>query len=175
MKIEPLQTERFLVKSLTVEDVSEQYVSWFSEKTVRQYIVAARFRQTLETLRTFVAEKLASETALLLGIFSKTEGGHIGNMKFEPIDRAAGRAVVGILIGETDWRGRAVFGEVFAAAVRILAETMQVTHFWLGVEKENESAIRAYCKAGFRVEAPPHDLFPESHPDGLTMHCQILS
>jgi len=85
-----------------------------------------------------------------LGIFDKTTSRHIGNIKYEPIQVEKKYAVMGVLIGDAQWRGRGVFSEVFEASAHWLCENKGITRFELGVEKVNISAIRSYEKTGFK-------------------------
>jgi len=64
---------------------------------------------------------------------------------------------MGILIGEPDWRGRGVAREVIAASARWLHEHRGVSRVLLGVEKENEAALAAYLRAGFRATGTIRD------------------
>jgi [ribosomal protein S5]-alanine N-acetyltransferase len=88
-----------------------------------------------------------------LGIFVRTDGTHIGNIKFEPIDEREGYAVMGILIGDASWRGKGVTTEVLEPSTAWLAEHRGIREVVLGVERDHSAAIHAYEKAGFRIEA----------------------
>lgn len=80
---------------------------------------------------------------LFLGIFERATQRHIGNIKFEPVDRQAGYAVFGILIGDADFRGKGVVAEVIAAS-SVWLKWQGLREIVLGVDMDNEPAIRAY-------------------------------
>jgi RimJ/RimL family protein N-acetyltransferase len=146
-----IETRRFLLRRLTPDDASERYRSWFNEDTARMGIVAARRPQTLESLREFIAARANRADVLFLGIFVKATGLHIGNIKYEPLDRAAGYAVMGILIGEPDWWARGAAAEVIEASGRWLRDHAGIEEIVLGVAKDNVRARRSYEKVGFRA------------------------
>ena len=154
-----LQTQRLILRPLQPSDATQIYLDWFSDSTVQRFIAAASERQSLDSLRMFIDRHLSDPASLLLGIFDRGSGLHIGNIKYEPIDFAMGRAIVGILIGSTEWRGRAVFSEAFDVSSAWLCSCMGIREYWLGVERENTIAIRGYRRAGFAEAPAPEDLF----------------
>ena len=109
-------------------------------------------------LRDYIRARQGRADVLFLGIFTREGGAHVGNVKYEPVDDAKGYAVMGILVGEAEWRGRGVAAEVIEASARWLGAHRNVREIVLGVEKDHAAAIRAYEKLGFRVE--PTDRIP---------------
>lgn len=149
MNFSEVSTERFILKILTPELISNEYLSWFSkDNESSNYIAYAKQTVTLDSLRLYASEKLASEEALFFGIFTKNNLKHIGNIKFEPVNFKAHYAVLGILIGDPSWRGKGVFGEINAALEEVL-RSEGIKKIFLGVEKENVAAVRAYYKTGY--------------------------
>lgn len=157
----PLETERFLLRRLVASDASDRYAGWFEDPIAKAYIRAARAPHSIEDLRSYIAARNADPATCFLGIFAKA-GGHIGNLKFEPVNTDRQFAVMGVLIGEPPWRGRGVIGEVLTATFPWL-RAAGIRRVLLGVERSNEPAIRAYAKIGFVEEACPEmKLDPES-------------
>lgn len=146
-----IETERFILRPLTTADVTPRYLGWLQDKKSNRFIVTAGSGYTLDSLKTYVEERIDREDILFLGIFLKDNNLHIGNIKFEPTDRTEGTATMGILIGDPDWRGRGAAAEVLNACAKWLYENFSVARIHLGVDRGNQSAIRAYLKAGFRI------------------------
>lgn len=160
------QTERFVLRPLTPEDATETYRSWFNEDTARMGIASALRPPSIEKLRHFIRERAEREDVLFLGIFSRESGEHIGNVKFEPISRAQGFAVMGILVGDRSWWGKGVAVEILRVTGRWLAKEAGVREIVLGVRKDNVAAKRSYEKAGFRVVRPGRiKINPEIHDE----------
>jgi RimJ/RimL family protein N-acetyltransferase len=59
---------------------------------------------------------------------------------------------MGVLIGDPAWRGRGATTEVLDASIAWLACRRGIREVVLGVERDHRAAIRAYEKAGFRIE-----------------------
>lgn len=141
-----IKTERFFLRELEEKDATVRYLSWFSDPVVTQFIESTP--KSLSEIKLFIAEKLQDDNALLLGIFTH-DSEHIGNIKFEPITLEKNYAALGILIGQIEWRGKKVSQEVINASCDYLKQKFGITHFCLGVAKENVPAIKAYEKLGF--------------------------
>jgi RimJ/RimL family protein N-acetyltransferase len=162
-----IPTERFLLRPLTVLDVTERYLSWLREPGARQYITAASQTRELDDLKHYVASRCGRDDILFLGIFEMQGGLHIGNIKYEPVSRETGHAVMGIMIGDPEYRGRHVAGEVIDASVAWLAAHRGIREIVLGVSESNTAAIRAYEKVGFAIASTPH--LPPALQGALTM------
>lgn len=145
-----LETDRFILRGLRTDHVTPRYASWLNPETARMGIAAARQPQSLDSLREFIAAREGSPDVAFFGIFTKIDDEHIGNVKFEPIDRVEKYAVVGILVGEKTWWGKGVTAEVFRVTARWLRDSHGIQEIVLGVMKDNLLARRSYEKVGFR-------------------------
>lgn len=151
-----IETERFILKELTIEDASPTYLGWLSDETAQRFIVTAKDTKKINELKDYIKEKINRSNCLFLGIFVKDSGQHIGNLKFEPIINSDKSAVMGILVGEVSWRAKGVAGEVILASSNFLKSTMGILSIILGVEPENTPAIKSYEKIGFREFSNDH-------------------
>jgi len=146
-----INTERFQLKTLTVDDATEEYLSWFSSsKEVGEYIAYAKTNADINKLRQYVKEREDREDVLFLGIFTDF-GQHIGNIKYEPINLKDKSATMGILIGDKKWRGKGVATEVIKDSGKYLKENYKIKYIDLGVNKDNIAAVSAYKKMKFKV------------------------
>ena len=78
-KIE-IETDRFLLKTITVTDVSERYVGWLINEQPIGNILYKK-KPTIEGLKEYVKVISAKKNNIFLGIFTKDKE-HIGNIKF---------------------------------------------------------------------------------------------
>ncbi len=166
-----LETPRFILREITLEDVTERYLGWFRDGESARHIASAATTQALSDLTAYVAARINREDVLFLGIFDLATGEHIGNLKYEPVNTAQGYAIMGILIGEPAWRGRGVAAEVLVASARWLREHRGITQIVLGVSVDNTRAIRGYQSAGFVIEDSP--CMPGPHPEYHTMVLRV--
>jgi RimJ/RimL family protein N-acetyltransferase len=144
-------TARFALRPLTAADASERYSRWFDDDA--DFIVAAKSAHSVADLRSYIEERVGRDDVLFLGIYTREEGQHIGTIKYEPIDAPGRYAVMGIFIGERDWRARGAAGEVIRASAQWLRQNRGIDTIVLGVDRNNARAMRAFEKIGFRFEA----------------------
>lgn len=154
-----------MLRELTVADVTERYRDWLLEPEAKKNISATT--DSLSELVQYVADRTQREDVLFWGIFDLLSGLHVGNLKYEPVNTELGYAIVGVLIGEVEYRGRGVATEVLVASTAWLKENRQINQFLLGVWKANLAAVRAYEKAGFKLAETP--LLPNRHPEAPVM------
>ena len=143
-------TNRFILRLLNICDVTQRYAGWLSDQRTSKFISATL---NLPELRRYVLERSNRDDVLFFGIFDKITGLHIGNIKYEPINSELRFAIMGILIGEAEWRGKGVANEVLSASADWLHQYRNIEQIVLAVSRSNVAAIRAYQKAGF-VEQP---------------------
>lgn len=153
-----------------VKDVTERYAQWLIDEVSSRYICN---KHSFSELQQYVVDRQSLPNVMFMGIFDKTSGLHIGNIKYEPINSDSGYAVMGILIGQAEWRGQGVAKEVIVATAIWLFKFRNVRQIVLGVSRENSPAIRAYKKIGF-IEATTEHISAVS-PDGLTMVLDLNS
>ena len=155
MKNVLMESERFFLRTLIEDDVNARYLEWINGSDKSQYINYTNQNRTVDEISTFVTERVNSDTVLFLGIFVRESGEHIGNIKYEPIDFKKSYAIMGILIGEKNWRGRGVAAEVIKASSMWLHNKYGIKQIILGVNTGNIWAIKAYEKVGFSEKKTP--------------------
>lgn len=160
-------SDRFLLRELTVEDVTERYLNWLCDVDAKKFITAATKTKSLLDLRHYVRERIGRHDILFLGIFEKITGLHIGNIKYEPVNPTLGYAIMGVLIGDSVYRGKGVSAEVIASSAQWLKYNRKIEQVLLGVSKDNPAAIRAYEKVGFVVADTP--FIQKSTSEAITM------
>lgn len=147
-----IRSARFDLRPLTEADVTPAYLGWFTTAGAGNI---SHHPASLDDLRAYVRDRIDRPDILFLAIRTADTERHIGNLKFEPIDRDLGGAILGIFIGAEDRHGQGVATEVIAAASDWLHHRLGLRHLWLGVAEDNHPALRAYRKAGFRPAPCP--------------------
>lgn len=148
------------LRELSEDDATAEYAAWLNDPEVNKYLETRHV--TLPELRDYIRGKKESPTAILMGIFWKENGRHIGNVKLEPINKEKKTATMGILIGDKDYWGKGVATETTNLVTEYAFSDLKLELIELGVIAENAAAIRVYKKCGFetvRVEpkAMDHD------------------
>jgi len=149
-----LSTERFLLRSIDQEnDDLRNYLAWMKDAKSNIFIQGVKTDYTVEELKQYVCQKNLSNEALLLGIFEKSNGKHIGNIKLEPIIHRR-TACIGILIGELNMRHKSVGFEVISSLIEFARSELNLESLYLGVSQNHLVAIKLYTKLGFIRRTP---------------------
>lgn len=160
-------TPRFTLRPLTPDDATERYSGWFSDEAAVSHIVSASSVRGVAELRAYIEARAGRTDVLFLGIYTRLGNEHIGNIKYEPVNPQEHYAVMGILIGDANWRGRGVAVEVIETSGLWLRDQLGIDEIILGVSRDNQAAIRAFEKIGFRPE--PTDKIPPRSDGSLAM------
>lgn len=169
MKFEgPVIGEKVVLATLDESASQECYLSWLRDNEVTRYLeVRYAPLSSSEAIRDYVVNINRSENNLLLGIFSRSENLHVGNIKLGPIDWRHLRGEIGLLIGD-----KTVWGHGFASeAIRLMAryafETLHLAKLTAGCYAGHIGSAKAFLKAGFSLEAtlPSHLIFEGQRVD----------
>ena len=153
MKIlnKPLLLKRFYLRHLTSRDATDEYLSWFDDDRVVDFIDYAKQRHDKQDLKAYIRARNSSTLCCFLGIFTISDDIHIGNIKYDPIDFTTLSAEMGILIGSKSYRGKGVGPEVISGSTMFLKQLMGLKSITLGVRSDNLQAVHAYEKIGYII------------------------
>lgn len=165
-----IETDRFILRRLTIDDAMPQYLSWLDEQSRQGFILSAREKISIQQLREYIAERSCRNDVIFFGIFTRDQKCHIGNIKFEPVNYLLKYAVMGILIGEPRWRGLGVTPEVIMASAEWLDVQFGISQIILGVDINNTQAIKSYQKSGFAIEKTDKIKVDENQAISMVMH-----
>ncbi len=168
-KLKTLETSRLIIRPLSQTDNIDDYLTWMKDKS-NIFILSISPNYTKVDMYNFIRTKNSDPNTLLLGIFDKVTGKHIGNGKFEPIKFDEKYAIFGILIGDINFRGKGISAEFIHACFHEILIPMNITKLVLSVTRLNGNAIRAYTKAGF---APPSR--PVLKLDSMSLELELTS
>lgn len=150
----PLETPRLLLRTLSAADASDAYLSWMSDPVVNQYL-ESRFAVPAggQDLIAFIEYINATPDSLLLGIFLRDDGRHIGNIKIGPIIARHARSEIGYLIGDREAWGKGYATEAIREICRYGFESLGLAKITAGVYEANTGSAKALLNAGFAHEA----------------------
>jgi ribosomal-protein-alanine N-acetyltransferase len=149
-----LQTSRLNMRVMSVVDASKAYLGWMRDPVVNQYL-ESRFSVPVSTqdLVNFIEHVNASPDSLLLGIFLREDGRHIGNIKIGPVVIRHARAELGYLIGDRESWGKGYGSEAIREVARYGIEELGMAKITAGIYETNIGSAKALLKAGFTLES----------------------
>jgi RimJ/RimL family protein N-acetyltransferase/methionyl-tRNA formyltransferase len=147
-----LETEHLLLRSLSLDDVGDRYVGWLNDREVTRFLEVRHLAHTIDSTRRIVSELNESSHSLLLGVFVKATGRHIGNIKLGPIDPTHLHAYVGIMLGDkTEW-GKGLGPEAIVSLANHSFGELGLVKLQAGCYGSHVGSQRAFLKAGFAIE-----------------------
>ena len=144
-----LETDRFIIRSMTTDDVGERYLAWLHDSEVTRFLQVGIDPPDLAQLRDYVAGH-DNRDSYLLGIFTRS-GQHIGNQRARimPHHRIANLSV---MIGEKEYWGRQVVLECRARVLDFLLRDLDLHKVQGGCTSDNRAAIFNYKRQGWRED-----------------------
>ena len=129
--------------------ITDKYVGWLNDVECNRYLECRRYKQTIDTVRSFYLD--AKECGdRLFAIIDNISGLHIGNVLVR-IDKISKRGDVGLLIGEKEWRGKGIGTEVLDLVCSTLERENGIRVFTAGCYETNQASLKAFSKSGWKV------------------------
>jgi RimJ/RimL family protein N-acetyltransferase len=147
-----LRGARLLLRPFGPDDVDERYLGWLNDPVVNAHSRRLGSRSSAAEARLYLASLGPDER--VLGIHHHALG-HVGNLKYGPIDRADSRADVSILIGERDAWGQGIGREAVYLVTRHLFLTEGLNRVDAG--SGNPAFVRLVLSLGWRAEGEQHE------------------
>jgi hypothetical protein len=146
-----IKTQRCFLKELNEKDDLKKYLYWMQTPSNNPFIKSSHVNYNLSQLKDFIITCNKRKDVILLGIYANKNGLHIGNIKFDEIDLVRKSAVLGILIGDIDFRGKGIAREVILECVLWLTNKYKIESIKLGVDPNNLEALNLYQSMGFEI------------------------
>ena len=159
-------SEKYYLSSLVKTDDLSNYLSWMTNPLENQFILSVKSNYSLNELCTFIDVCNKDKNTILLGIYDKVNNNHIGNIKYDNINKLDKSAYLGILIGQREYRRIGVARQIIPISMRWLHEHLGMENIFLGVDNRNIHALNLYQKLGFKSVVNKGE-------NGLIMHLSI--
>lgn len=145
-----IETQRYVLRSLTPADVDDRYASWLGDPEVMQTLNAPPRQVSRADLQRYVA-RFNNKTSFHLGIFDKASGRKIGIYSIY-VDPGNSLAETNVAIGEREFWGRKAVLETRAALLDFLFDVVGVFKVWGRPFARNFPAVFNYKAQGFTCE-----------------------
>lgn len=154
-----LRGQRLYLRPIQVADVNERYRRWMRDPDVTRYLECRFSNNSLDDLRTYVAELTNDPNARLLAIVLDENDRHVGNIKLAGINRIHGTAEVGLMLGEKDCWNKGYATEAIRLAMAYAFNELGLHKLTAGCYDVNPASARAFIKAGFVPEGLRREQF----------------
>ena len=142
-----LESRHVVLRPFAVAHITPQYLTWLNDPEVNRYSRRFGLTTSEDDARRYIASLAPGEVILRI---ETPAHGHVGNIKYGPVDLSNSRADISILIGE-----RRVWGQGIAtAAIYLVARHLfgQRGLNRLEAGSANPAFLRVVAKLGWHIE-----------------------
>jgi RimJ/RimL family protein N-acetyltransferase len=145
-----IHSEKYLIRTIELADASDRWAGWMSDPDVMHMLnMAARSWQKhdiVSYIKTF-----DQRSSLLLGIFDKQNGMHVGIFTVD-INYALSQFLVNLLIGEREYRYKGVTSSITVPFREYFFETLGLNMAMASVLARNTAMIHYLLKNGWKLD-----------------------
>jgi len=140
------------LQSITLDDVTPNYVQWLNDPKVNQYLETRFTKQKLDSVNAFVKDILKQPNEHLFTIRTKADNQHIGNIKVGHIDPVHNVGYVSLFIGDKNSWGKGFAVQAIQLISRYALERLLLRKLIASAYKPNIASINAFLKVGYQHE-----------------------
>jgi ribosomal-protein-alanine N-acetyltransferase len=159
------------LRSLSVEDATEEYLGWMRDREVTQYLESRYADHSIESIREFIELHRNRVDTLLVAIVERETGRHVGNVKVGPLSPHHGTADLGLLIGDRSVWGRGYGREAISLATELAFERLGARKLTASCYSGNSGSAAAFRRAGWIEEGARPAQYLDDNGD---VHDQLM-
>lgn len=156
-------TEQYFLKGTKIglramrRDDLDLYQNWLNDAAVTKYLEMGWRPSTTQDIEDVYSEATDGKSAIVFVICDLKKDKPIGTCGFYFLHWPGRRAQYRILIGDSAFHGKGVGTEVNRLMLKHGFERLNFHTIYLGVNAENEGAVKSYEKVGFVHEGRHRD------------------
>jgi RimJ/RimL family protein N-acetyltransferase len=171
-KIVRVDCGKYFLRTLRSEDASDRWASWMADPKNLRLVNSAPRVMTRNDIVTYI-EQFDQRSHLLIGIFEKQSGMHIGFFRVD-IDHALNRCLGFMMIGEQKYRHWSVSQELRVPFQDFIFETLGLNTMLGTALASNRPMIRYLLKSGWALDKTA-ERHVKSRSDDTTLDLCFLS
>ena len=140
----------YLIRTVTTDDASDHWGAWMLDPEVVYMLNAPARSMSKEEVTTYI-KTFDQRSNLLLGIFDKRTGVHIGFFTVNA-HYVHSQGIVNLLIGEADYRNRGVLTVIRRHFAQYFFETLGLKTMMATALAHNQIIINTLIKGGWKVD-----------------------
>jgi RimJ/RimL family protein N-acetyltransferase len=165
-----------LVRFAAVHRDDEAYLGWLRDADVVRTLNLPHYLSAPvahQEIAAYCDAMMASSRDLFMALHDLSDGAFIGTLKAAAIDRYAGVADIGIMLGVRERWGRGLATDAVATFARHLFEELGLRRLTAGAMAINAAMIAVFEKLGFRREGSlrEQDRYDGGYCDHVYLGC----
>lgn len=162
---------RILLRPLREDDVTDEYLSWFQDAAVTEFLDAKRISR--EDAVRYMQTGRETRAYFMYAVIIKDGGVHIGNVKVGPIQWNHLVSDLVTLIGRREYWGKGFATEAIKLGNRVAFDVHGMRKVSGGIAEGNAGSLKAYTGAGWVIEGrlKGHHLIDGKPHDRILVSC----
>lgn len=140
--------ENIYLSPMNAED-APIYLKWMNNFSTTDYIGSSNFINNLSNEKQWIEDNL-KESRKQFAVVTLEDNKLIGNCGFEDIDNIKRNGVIGLFIGDEEYRNKGYGIQILKLLLDYGFNYLNLNNIMLYVFEFNERAIKAYKKVGFK-------------------------
>lgn len=155
-----IKTKRLHLRIFKIKDITPEYVKALNTKEVIG-LTESRYRKwNMKSVKKYVAEKANKvNESLMIGIFLRKDGKHIGNIRLHSFSPQNKRVEVGAMIWDKNQWGKGYATEALGTVYDYLFDTLKLHKICAEYYAINKAPAKIAKKLGFKIEGIFKDHF----------------
>jgi RimJ/RimL family protein N-acetyltransferase len=145
-----IDAAHYLIRTVTPADASDRWAGWMSDPGARHMLNLGDRSWSKADVANYI-KTFDQRSVLLLGIFAKESGAHIGILTVD-INIVTGQFLVNFLIGEGDYRDKGVIASVALPFREYCFETLGLKVAMASVLRRNSAMVRYLIRSGWTLD-----------------------
>ena len=149
-----IKTDRLMLRDITLEDISDEYLVWINLPSVTKYLEIRFNEQTRENVVDFLQSKLKDiKNTQHFGIYDQGGKRLVGNVTLNKINWKHKYSDISYIIGHEDVVGYGYATEAVKAMVEYAFDYLGLMKIYAGYYDGHIGSARVLQKSGFAQEA----------------------
>ncbi len=146
-------SKRLLMKQLTENDITDEYVKWLNELKVTKFLEIRFTKHRRSDVVSYITKRLdPSNRCLHLGVFDHNGDRLIGTVTFNEINPHHSSAAISFVIGHPDATGKGYGFEAVHASTNYMFQAQGLFKIWGGYYDGHTASEKIFIKNGYKIE-----------------------
>ena len=146
------KSDRLDFSTLTPDMVGQSYPDSLNNPEINQFLETRHKEQNIESCKNYIEECNLDDSCQLFGVFLRSNGSHIGNVKIGYINWLYKTGQISLVIFDQSLSGQGFGFEIVHSATKYAFNELMLEKVEAGAYMANKASIRVFEKVGYKKE-----------------------
>ena len=166
--------KRIYLREIQTKDINQKYLSWMNNSNVNAFLETRFKKQTLESIKEYWLSIKNDDDSFWFAICTEDDDMHIGNIKIGPVNWIHKKGDISLFIGESKKWGKGYGYDAIILISNWSFKELKLEKINAGIYQSNVKSIKAFEKAGFKIEGILRDEVKLNSKRENVLRCGLL-